>query len=248
MKNDTPVGKNRTGIEMSPLDKQAMMEDTELTVPSTEADGATLAAARAEFFTLPDVLGSVPPPASAKGILATGLEALKGINATVLIDKLGERLAFERTGARLYETVIEKCAAEGSFPNGPTVADLQEIHAEEVRHFELVREVIASLGADPTTMTPSADVVAVQSLGLVKVVSDARTTVKQSLEAMLTAELVDNDGWALLIELTKTAGRDELIPQFEEARARELEHLAKVRRWVQNATIALEKPAARVTA
>lgn len=248
MKNDTPLGKNRTGIDVSPIDKKAMMEDTEMTVPSTEADGAVLAAARSEFFSLPDVLGSVPPPTSAKGIVETGLEALRGVNAAVFIDKLAERLAFERTGSRLYETLIEKCAAESSFPSGPTVADLQEIHAEELRHFELLRETIASLGADPTSMTPSADVVAVQSLGLVKVVSDARTTVKQSLEAMLTAELVDNDGWSLLIELTKTAGRDELIPQFEEARARELEHLAKVRRWVQNATIALEKPAARVNA
>jgi hypothetical protein len=248
MKNDAPIGKNRTGIELSPIDKRSMLEDTELTHPSTESDGAVLAAARAEYYALPDVIGSVPPPASVKGMAKTGLEALKGVNAAVLIDKLGERLAFERTGSRLYETLIEKCAAEGELPGGPTVPDLQDIHAEEVRHFELVRDAIESLGADPTTMTPSADIVAVQSLGLVKVVSDARTTVKQSLEAMLTAELVDNDGWALLIELTRTAGRDELVPQFEEARAREIEHLAKVRRWVQAATLALEKPATRVTA
>lgn len=248
MKNDTPLGKNRTGIELSPIDKKAMMEDTELTVPSTEPDGTVLAAARAAFFTQPEVIGSVPPPASLKGVTTTGVEALKGINAAVFIDKLAERLAFERTGSRLYETVIEKCASEGEQPNGPSVADLQEIHAEEVRHFELVREVIATLGADPTAMTPSADIVAVQSLGLIKVVTDPRTTVRQSLEAMLTAELVDNDGWTLLIELTRNAGRDELVPQFEEALAREAEHLAKVRRWVTGATIALEKPAARVTA
>ncbi len=248
MKNDTPLGKNRTGIEMSPIDKRAMMEDTELTVPSTETDGAVLAAARAEYFVMPDVIGSVPPPASVKGMATTGLEALKGVNAAVLIDKLAQRLAFERTGSRLYEALIEKCAAEGAPPQGPTVAELQEIHAEEVRHFELLREVIATLGADPTTMTPSADLTAVQSMGLIKVVTDARTTVRQSLEAMLTAELVDNDGWALLIELTRAAGRDELLPRFEEAQAREIEHLAKLRRWVLAGTIALEKPATRVTA
>ncbi len=248
MKNDLPLGKNRTGIELSPIDKRAMLEDTELTVPSTEADGSMLAAARAEYFTGRDVIGSVPPPASLKGMATTGLEAMRGVNAAVFIDKLAERLAFERTGARLYETVIEKCAAEGSYPDGPSVADLQDIHAEEVRHFELLREVIASLGADPTAMTPSADIAAVQSIGLVKVVTDGRTSLRQSLEAMLTAELVDNDGWTLLIELTRAAGRDELVPQFEEARAREAEHLAKVRQWVQSGTMALEKPAARVTA
>lgn len=248
MKNDAPIGKNRTGIELSPIDKRAMMEDTERTRPTTVGDGALLAAARSEYFSLPDVIGSVPPPASLKGVTTTAVEAVRGINAAVLLDKLGERLAFERTGSRLYETLIEKCTTEGPLPSGPTVPDLEEIRAEEVRHFELVRDAITSLGADPTVMTPSADMATVQSVGLVKVITDSRTTLKQSLEAMLTAELVDNDGWALLIELTRTAGRDELVPPFEDARARELEHLVKVRRWVQNGALALEKPALRADA
>jgi len=244
MKNDAPLGKNRTGIELSPLDKKDMLEIPELTVPSTPGNGAGLAAARSEYILAPDLVGSVPPPASIRGVRTTGVAAVKGLNAVVLMDKLGERLAFERTGTRLYEALMNKCVAGEPLPDGPSLADLQLIHSEELAHFELVQDAIRTLGGDPTAMTPSADLGSVASAGLVQVVTDPRTTTRQSLEAMLIAELVDNDGWALLIELTRTAEQDALAQRFEDARQREEEHLAKLRRWVKGAAIALEKPAA----
>lgn len=242
MRNDAPIGKNRTGIELSPIDKRELLEVTGMTVPSTEADGAILADTRAEYIEGAEVIGSVPPPASMKGIAATGIDAVKGVNAAILIDKLGERLAFERTGARLYETLVEKCEAEGAPPTGPTIAELEQIRLDEIAHFELVRDVIEELGGDPTAMTPSADVSAVASTGLLQVVDDARTTLKQSLEAMLIAELADNDGWMLLIELSRSAGHDALVERFEKAKLREEEHLDKVRGWVTQANLTLEHP------
>ncbi|HVJ88411.1 MAG TPA: ferritin-like domain-containing protein [Labilithrix sp.] len=242
--NEIPIGKNRTGIELSPLDKRDMLEVTEMTTPSTLADGEALAQARAEFIQDAEVIGSVPPPASAKGVVTTGVAAIKGVKNTVWIDKLGERLAFERTGIRLYEAVADKCEASEPLPLGPTLQELRHIQAEELAHFDLVREAMSDLGADPTAMTPSADLAAVQSLGLIKVVRDARTSFKQSLEAMLVAELIDNDGWSLLIELTRNAGNDELAERFEAARVTEQEHLEKLRRWVRGATVASEKPLA----
>src|SRR5688572_11206856 len=128
MKNDAPLGKNRTGVELHPIEKRGMLEVPELTKPSTDADGAVLAAARAEYIKSSGLIGSVPPPASLKGVAKTGVAAVKGANATIFFDKLGERLAFERTGARLYETLINKCvAAGGPLPDGPTIAELQQI-------------------------------------------------------------------------------------------------------------------------
>ena len=47
------------------------------------------------------------------------LQALKGGPPTQFLDKLGERLAFERTGVRLYEALISKHEALGSFAGGP---------------------------------------------------------------------------------------------------------------------------------
>lgn len=248
MKSDVALGKNRTGIALSPIDKREMLEITDMTVPSMEGDETVIAEARAEYIEEGAVLGSVPVPASVKGIASTGAAAVKGVNASILVDKLSERLAFERTGTRLYAALIGKCESTEPLPGGPTVADLEKIHAEERAHFDLVREAIVTLGGDPTAMTPSADVTGVASMGILQVVSDARTTLKQSLEAMLVAELTDNDGWMLLIQVTRAAGHEELARSFEQARATEDEHLANMRRWISDATLGAAKPASKGTA
>jgi hypothetical protein len=63
-----------------------------------------------------------------------------------------------------------------------------------MRHFELVRCTIEMMGCDPTAQTPCADLVGVETLGLVQVLTDPRTTVAQCMNAILTAELADNAG------------------------------------------------------
>ena len=248
MKNDVAMGKNRTGIALSPIDKREMLEVTDMTVPSMEGDETVMADTRAEYIGESPAIGTIPPPASVKGVATTGVAAVKGVNATVLVDKLSERLAFERTGTRLYTALVGKCEASEPLAGGPAVADLEQIRDEERKHFELVREAMVSLGGDPTAMTPSADMAGVASMGILQVVSDPRTTLKQSLEAMLIAELVDNDGWALLIQLTRAAGHEAIAVRFEQARATEDEHLVKLRRWVTDSTIVAAKPAAKGTA
>jgi rubrerythrin len=156
---------------------------------------------------------------------------LAGRETTLLLDKLGERLAFERTGTRLYETLLEKVEA-GGFEGGPSRADLEHIRDEEAAHFHLLHAKLVELDGDPTAVTPSADLAAVASMGVVAVVSDARTSLAESLEAILVAELADRDGWARLIELAEQSGQDELARAGREAERVEEEHLAKVRGWL----------------
>jgi ferritin-like protein len=145
---------------------------------------------------------------------------------------MGERLAFERTGTRIYETLIGKAKVLGPEEGGPTLAELEEFHDEERRHFEVLMRSMRSLGADPTAQTPSADLAAVSSIGLLQIVSDPRNGIKESLHAILQAELADNDGWQLLIEVTGRLGLDEMAGQFRECLSAEQRHLAKTRRWV----------------
>jgi hypothetical protein len=83
---------------------------------------------------------------------------------------------------------------------------LGRIRAEELAHFHLLCEAAITLGADPTAQTPCADVAATASMGLLHVVADPRTTLAQSLNAILTGELTDNAGWDLLTELAQEAG------------------------------------------
>lgn len=238
MKNEVVTGMNRTGADMSPIDKKVLVEAATKAVPSAEGDATAIDLLRHEYMGLGETIGSVPPPATVKGAAGVVMDAAKGAHASVFIDKLGERLAFERTGTRLYDALLAKFDSSEALPGGPTREELAEIRDEELAHFELVRQAMLELGADPTAVTPSADVTAVSSIGLLQVITDPRINLKQSLEAALIAELIDNDGWPLLIELASAAGHDDLAQRFGQALAEEAEHLINVRSWVKQATIA----------
>jgi rubrerythrin len=57
------------------------------------------------------------------------------------------------------------------------------------------------------------------------------------LQAMLNAELADNDGWQLLIELAGELGYSDLEEQFQQALEEEAEHLENVRGWLSSMTL-----------
>jgi rubrerythrin len=231
MKNGTQPGKNATGIAMSPIDSKKLIEYAKAG-PLPPGDEHMIEEAREAFTSKSGVLGTVPPPTSLKGLASVALDAVKGKKATTFIDKLGERAAFERTGARLYDAMIAKYDALGGFDGGPTRERLLEIRDEELEHFAIVQDAILSLGGDPTVMTPAADVVGVEGAGLVQVMTDPRTTMDQCLGALLIAELADNDGWELLASLAAGMGHDELARTFREALEMEEAHLFDVRKWI----------------
>src|SRR5690606_12713886 len=71
--------------------------------------------------------GSVPKPVGLTGQAQAAIAGLLGKRPTLMFDKLGERLAFERMGVRLYEALISKHEAFGGFDGGPSRQDLMEI-------------------------------------------------------------------------------------------------------------------------
>lgn len=236
--NTTTTGRNRTGIALSPIDSKELIEAAQATVPSMAGDDETAAATRLDYASEAGPLGSVPPPASVKGAVGTVVKAIKGESMSVFMDKLGERLAFERTGTRLYDALITKLEGTPPMPGGPDLEDLLDIQGDEFRHFEMLVETMKSLGGDPTAVTPSADVAAVASMGIPQVIADPRTNLKQCLEAILIAELADNDGWTLLASLAERLGHEELASKFRVALSEEQEHLRRVRGWVMEMTLA----------
>jgi rubrerythrin len=177
-------------------------------------------------------IGSTPPPASFLGLAKDALKTLIGSPEHKLLDKLAERLAFERTGTRLYDTLIEKFDQDGTFEDGPSRSDLVRIRDEEAAHFRMLETTIRELDGDPTAVSPSADLAAVASSGVLAVVVDSRTRFGEALEAILIAELVDADAWTRLIELTLQLGKDELAARFSAAERAEEEHLVLVRGWL----------------
>lgn len=230
----TDIGNNRTGIQMSPIDAKRMVEGAEEGTPETQmtTEPTELTSARVNASRSAEPLGTMPPPGSVKGAAKAVVQALKGRRATVFLDLLGARLAFERTGTRLYESALVKLDASEVHAGGPTRGELEHFRDQELEHFAMLVECIQELGADPTAVTPSADVEGVASSGVVQIVSDPRTTLTQALDAVLVAELADHDGWQLLIDLAHELGQDEMVARFHKALAEEDEHLARVRSWL----------------
>jgi rubrerythrin len=237
MDNTVSVGMNRTGLDMAPLSKGPMVEFAQQESPTlAPGDAQALDAMRKTYALEADRVGTVPPPARLKGMATTMLDTLKGNKPQVLIDKLGERLAYERTGVRLYQALITKVSAASS---GPVVdvAALERIRADEEAHFHMVAKFLQQIGADPTAMTPCADVIAVASMGHLQVLTDPRTTVSQALNSILAIELTDNASWELLIELVNETGHKEMIQAFTVALETEQQHLQMVRGWLRQAVL-----------
>jgi len=237
MKEQTPMGMNRTGMQMSPLDASAMTGAPASMTPATPGDDSALAEMRSAYIAESDPIGSVPLPGTVKGAMTTGVSMLTGDQPQLLLDKLGERLAFERTGTRLYDALITKFETMQDQSTSMTLADLQKIRQDEARHFAIVAGAIESLGGDPTSQTPCADLVGVESMGLMQVVTDPRTTIAQCLHAVLVAEMTDNAGWELLIALAEDQNQNSLISDFSVALDEERVHLQQVNSWFQEATI-----------
>ena len=221
MQLTTEVGINRSGLLVAEDGGEKMMENTALTKPS-KGDETTLGKIRAEYAMEADPVGTLPEPQQ------TGLTAL-------MMDKLGERLAFERSGTRLYDALLMKCKADKSA--GIPLKEVQQIRDEEAMHFALVGAAIQSLGGDPTAQTPCGDIAGVEGAGLMQVLNDPKTTLAQALHAILVAEMTDNAAWDELIAMTSQVGNDDLLDRFSKARKNEQEHLEKVQEWYRIATV-----------
>jgi rubrerythrin len=229
------MGMNKTGATVHPVHSKKAIEGAEKAVPSSPGDATAIAAVRQEFAREVDGLGTVPPP-NLKGMAKAAMDMLKGGRSTVLMDKLGQRAGFERTGVRIYEAALSKLDVFGTWDGGPSREQLEKIRLDELSHFALVKHTIEKLGGDPTALTPAANLQANMSEGVPKMMVDPRVNLLQSLEGLLTAELVDNASWELLIELARDLGHTEIAEDFQRALDAEQEHLALVRAWLAAGT------------
>lgn len=244
MKNTTELGFNRTGALTSPLALHSMQvyaderSPAHPPAPDGMPDGKGMAALRSVYVMEADRIGSVPMPGTLTGAFTTAVSKLRGLKPEVLVDKLGERLAFERSGVRLYQALIDKTEALARTEKLPFSADdLREIRDEELDHMHIVASALESLGADSSAQTPSADVASVANSGVMQVMTDPRTTMCQCLEAMLSIELLDDACWSILIRVARESDQEALLPQFERALKRESEHALRVRAWLEDLLI-----------
>jgi rubrerythrin len=228
---------NRTGMQMSPIHSKALLETVKERSDATEYEDNPLSEVRRAYIEEAEAVGSVPAPASMKGMIKSGAQMIIGNRPQVFIDKLAERLAFERGGTRLYDALIVKFKAHADELKDASVDILLEIRNEEAAHADLIADCIIKLGADPTAQTPSADLVGVETMGLLQAVTDPRTSLAHTLHAALSAELVDNAGWETLIALAENVGQEEMAAQFQTALEQEAIHLEIISAWYETLTL-----------
>lgn len=236
MEQNMKLGMNRTGIDMSPILSKQMMDGSDRLVLDNHSDNSNLVLLEQFYLDNDQGLGSVPIPGTLKGMVKSAAKMMTGKHPEVFINKLGERLAYERSGARIYDHLILKCEhAAVSAADGIKIPidELQRFRMHEEEHFFMLVECLKTLGADPTAQTPDADASGVASLGLMKVILDPRTSISQSLEAMLSIELTDNAAWELLIKLAEDMGLTEMAEKFSHALQQENHHLATVKKWYE---------------
>jgi hypothetical protein len=158
METQPKIGMNRTGIAMSPLDVKEMIAGTEELMLEEPTPVVPVSTIRNTYLAEAEPVGAVE----------SGKALLKGDHPQILIDQLGGRLAFERGGVRLYQAMLAKCQAQPQALSQEVLSNLQEFHDEELEHFHMLADALRTLGADPTAMTPCADLVGVKSMGLVQ--------------------------------------------------------------------------------
>lgn len=234
MRQQSDTGKNLTGITTHPELIEQMIDGARQGGSTSPGDSHTLDEIRCADGQSRAPLGSPPGAPSFKGKAIKGLQMVKGNEPAVLFDKLGERLAFERSGVRLYEALLAKHDVFGSWSEGPSRNDLEHFLDEERKHFSMLHQTIEQMGGDATAVTPAADVAAVMSEGLFKVITDPRSTLGESLDALLVVELADNEAWEMLIDLAHVYGQDDMADRFQIALEQERDHLSSVRHWVSS--------------
>ncbi len=144
-----------------------------------------------------------------------------------LLDLLTERLTFERLAVKLYDTILGKMRESDLPPVAgvSSVVDQMKQHRnEEKEHEEWLEEQIRALGGDAHGRTEMADVAEREAKGVADVINDD-TALDHLFHALQTAELVDDTGWKLLLELADEAEDDEARDAFRKRAEEEERHV-----------------------
>lgn len=149
-----------------------------------------------------------------------------------VIDVLNERLAFERAGVKLYDRILGVMRASGDENVLRMLEEMQGHREEEKEHEEWLEEQIRFLGGDAHAETEKSRLITRESKGIEEVVmSDAK--LPHLFHALLAAELVDNAGWDLLVQLADEAGDRSAKRELKKRLHEEEDHLLFIRKAVE---------------
>ena len=158
------------------------------------------------------------------------MQKLAGKNVSRVIDLLNERLAFERAGVKLYDKIVERMKSDSQVAR--MIDQMREHREQEKEHEEWLEEQIRALGGDARTPSEKSILVQAESQGIEHVI-ERDPSLPHDFHALLTAELADNAGWDLLVQLADEVGDRDAKKEFKKRLHEEEEHLLFVRKAVE---------------
>lgn len=161
------------------------------------------------------------------------MDKLAKHNPEKLIDFLTARLAFERAGVKLYDAVLDKIRLGGDDNVMRMLDRLQQHRDEEREHEEWLEAQVRALGGDTHGQTDMSQLETRESKGIEDIILDGDNEISHLFHALLTAELADNAGWDLLVQLADDAGDRDAKHEFKKRLHEEEEHLLLMRRAVE---------------
>src|SRR5687767_1957317 len=126
-------------------------------------------------------------------------------NRERVLDLLAERLTFERAGVKLYDALIREVSVAADPWLVALLDEIEEHRDQEKEHEEWLESVIRGLGGDTEAKTERALLVEKEAKGIEEVMLGSGRRVDQMFHALLTAELADNAGWDLLVQIADEA-------------------------------------------
>jgi bacterioferritin (cytochrome b1) len=163
------------------------------------------------------------------------MEKLASKNVVKVIDLLSERLAFERAGVKLYDTLLGRLRAVDDPTLRALLGQVKEHREEEKEHEEWLEEQIRALGGDAHMPTEHSLLVQAESEGIERVMR-RDDNIAHDFHALLTAELADNAGWDLLVQIASEFGDSAAKKEFRKRLQTEEKHLLFVRKTLLELT------------
>jgi bacterioferritin (cytochrome b1) len=158
-------------------------------------------------------------------------------NRERVIDLLCERLAFERSGIRLYDRIL--ATMQGT--TDPEVHALQptmeEHRDEEQEHAAWLETQIRALGGDASVQTECSRLACREAAGIEDIATNDSADLQHLLHALLAAEAMDNAGWDMLVELAEDANDRDARRELTRRQHHEREHLAFVRHVMERLAV-----------
>lgn len=148
-----------------------------------------------------------------------------------LLDLLTERLTFERAAVKLYDTILGKMRASSEPNVAALVPTMEQNRNEEKEHEEWLESQIRSLGGDAHATTERSELIERQTKGIEEVIA-TEERIPHLFEALLTAELIEDAAWKLLLELADDAEDEDARREFRQRAEAEERHLIFVRNTV----------------